>query len=143
MPWLASERDEVVKALAIVCEVTGTSLSGPARTFMLGELAGYPVKDVLLGLRKCGRECKGKLSLGDVVRAIEHVDRKALSDARAARSVYLTQLRGAALVERIPWNEADPESVRRELEAKGYNFGRKAVPAPARTLPHWNETEKD
>lgn len=143
MPWSKNERDEVVKGLAVVCEVTGTSLSGPARTFMLGELDGYPAKDVLLGLRKCARECKGRLALGDVVKAIEAVDRKALSDARAARSVYLTHLRGAALVESIAWNEADPESVRAELEKKGYRFGRKAIPAPAKSLPHWNETEKD
>lgn len=141
MPWSASERDEVLKGLAVVCEVTGTQLSGPAKTFMLGELETYSAGEVLRGLDRCAREVKGRLALSDIVRAVEFIDRKALSDARAARSVYLTHLRGCALVERIAWDENDPESVRRALEAKGYTFGLQ-VKAP-KCLPHWTETEKD
>jgi hypothetical protein len=141
MPWSVSERDEIVKALAVTCEVTGTSLSGPAKTFMLVQLEAHPAADVLRGLLRCAHEVKGRLALADVVKAISFVDRRALSDGRAARSAYLTKLRGCALVERIAWNDADPESVRRELEAKGYRFTE--TPKQVRALPHWQETEKD
>lgn len=140
MPWSANERDEIVKALAVTCEITGTQLSGPAKTYMLAELESYSAAEALQGLRRAGRECKGKLALADITKAIAFVDRKALSDARAARSAYLTKLRGCALVERIPWNEANPEAVREELEAKGYRFGTAARPA-VRSLPHWQEQE--
>lgn len=141
MPWSESERDEVLKGLAVTCEVTGTDLSTPARKFMVQQLEAHPAKDVLRGLEKCARECKGRLALADVVKAIGFVDRKALSDARAARSAYLTHLRGCALVERIEWVESDPESVRRALEAKGYKFG---PPAKAvKALPHWSETDPE
>ena len=128
----------MVKGLAVVCEVTGTTLSGPAKTFLLGQLEKYPCEEVLRGLTRCAHECRGKLSLAEVVKAIEFVDRKALSDARAARSAYLTMLRGCALIARVEWNAKDPESVRRALEAKGYHFKEQEKPEPKR-LPHWTE----
>jgi hypothetical protein len=132
------ERNSVVKALAIACEVTGTSLSDPAKSFILSELESRSASDVLVGLRRCARECKGRLSLAEILKAIDHVDRKLISDERAARSAYLTQLRGCALVECIPWNEADPDSVRRQLEEKGYRF-RETPRKPVKALPHWTE----
>lgn len=143
MAWSEDDIVAVTQALAVVCEVTGTGMSDPAKRFVLRELESHPAQDVLRGLERSSKECKGRLTLADIVKAIEFVDRKALSDARAARSAYLTKLRGCALVERIPWNEVNPESVREQLEAKGYRFGTTGTTSkPIRSLPHWTENDE-
>lgn len=143
MNWTPAEQNKVVEALAIVCEVTSTSLSDAARKFMLRELEAHPAKDVLIALRKCTHSCKGKLALSDVLRAMTEVDRKQLSDQRAARSAYLTTLRGCALISGTPWEANNIEAVEAALKAKGYKldkmpgFGNRAE--PVKSLPHWAE----
>lgn len=147
MSWTPAEQNKVVEALAITCEVTSTSLSDAARKFMLRELEAHPAKEVLIALRKCTHTCKGKLALADVLRAMTEVDRKQLSDQRAARSAYLTALRICALTELIPWEENKIESIENDLKAKGYKldkmpgYGTRAEPVKA--LPHWQETDRD
>lgn len=137
MSWSEQEHNAVVKSLAIACEITGTVLSDAAQRFILEELSGMNAGAVLGGLRRCARECKGRLALADVLKAVEHIDRKQISDERASRDVFLTQLRGLALVESIEWDARHPEAVQAKLEAKGYRF--QAVTKPVRQLPHWTE----
>lgn len=142
MAWTDEETTEILKALAVACELTGTTYSEPARKLILEELQAYPAGRVSTALRQCLKSCNGKLTLGAVVRQMEHVDRKALSDQRASRDAYLTHLRGCALIERIAWSPSDPESVRRALEAKGYRFA-STPEKPKALMPHWSEQDRE
>ena len=71
MPWDRSQQEAVVKTLAIVCELTGTQLSDPAKGMMVKQLAGYPARQVLGSLERCAAECKFKLTLADVISRLE------------------------------------------------------------------------
>lgn len=138
MSWSPSELDEVIKALAVVCEVTGTTFSSGARGFIMRELEKHNSKQVLSALERCASNCKTRLTLGAIVHELDHVDRKKLSDERASRSAYLTQLRGLALVENIPW-EAGEDEVHRRLLEKGYKLGAPWPKKEIKSLPHWTE----
>lgn len=147
MPWAPSEKDEVVKALAVACEVTGTTLTDAGRMFMLSELERHPAFSVVKAIKEAARECKSRIRLADIVGGINRVDRKALSDARSTQSHYETTLRGLALIERIPW-ESGVDEVRRLLVSRGYSK-LPAAPSPeekamVRNLPHWqDDTERE
>lgn len=71
MPWNPQERDQVVKALAIVCELTATNYSDAAQQVILKQLGAYPVRQVLDSLSRCAAECKFKLTLADVIQRLE------------------------------------------------------------------------
>lgn len=57
-PTDASE--EVIKAVGVVLEVTGTDLSPGALRAVMADLAAYPEEQVLGALRRCMRELKPK-----------------------------------------------------------------------------------
>lgn len=139
MPWSASELDEVIKTLAVVCEVTGTNFSAGARGFIMRELEKYDSKPVLEALERCAKGVKSRLTMGAIVGEIERVDRKAISDARAIRQGYETHLRGLCLVECIAWDGDDLEGMRKQLIAKGYTKLPEPPDKPTRILPHWTE----
>lgn len=69
--WTAAERDEVIKALALVCEVTGTNWSRPAQLLVLEQLSSRPAKQVVSALSVCANECRFKLTLADIVQRID------------------------------------------------------------------------
>lgn len=69
--WTESERAEVIKMLAVVCEVTNTDLSQPAKVFVLEQLASRPARQVLKALSVCSHECKFKLTLADIVSRLD------------------------------------------------------------------------
>lgn len=69
--WTETERAEVIKSLAVVCEVTGTDLSQPAKVFVLEQLAARPARQVLKALSVCAQECRFKLTLADIVQRID------------------------------------------------------------------------
>jgi hypothetical protein len=148
MAWDSAERDEIVTALAVVCEVTGAAYSSAAKQFFLRELETFEPGEVLIALRRCARECTHRLALADVIERIEEEREKNKANRRAALSVEETQLRLAALDARIPW-ELGKAKVREMLAQSG-----KGLPAHdaekererARSLAnakHWQETEKD
>lgn len=62
---MASE--EVLMALAVTAEITGTQLSEAAARVFAGDLSRYPEKQVLGALTRCRREVKGRLTVADVV----------------------------------------------------------------------------
>lgn len=141
MAWSSEETEQITKALAVVAELTGTEFSAPARAYLLRELTGYPARRVLDGLHRAGRECTGKLTLGGIVKALDFVDRKTLSDAAAAKRHEETQLRLLAMTENIPW-ESGIERVREQLVAKGYRLGNSAPRKEVRSLPHWQDKDE-
>lgn len=57
----------VVKALAVTCELTNTDITPEAATALCGELALYPEDQVLGALRRCYRELKSRLTLSDIL----------------------------------------------------------------------------
>jgi hypothetical protein len=65
------ERNSVVKALAVVCEITGTSLSEAAQALVVKSLCAYPAPMVLQALTRCAQECKFKLTLADVISRLD------------------------------------------------------------------------
>lgn len=143
MAWSTAEQHRVVEALAITCEVTGTSLSDPAKQFVLRELEAFPAAQVLLSLKKLTHKLSSRLTLAAIIDGMRDQDRKAISDGNARNQAYLTTLRGCALVERIPWEASDLASVEAQLRAKGYKPekmpGYAAARESPRQLPHWTE----
>lgn len=148
MAWSDEEHDEVLKALAVVCEVTGCNFSTPAKQFLIAELESYPAMEVLVALRRCAREVTSKLALAHVIERIEE-ERETNKNRRLARSsAEETQLRIAALEARVPW-ELGREKVREMLAKIG-----RGLPAPedakekarerAKDLArHWSETDEE
>lgn len=149
MAWSDTETDEVAKAFSIACELTGAEFSEGASDFVLSQLQQrYSAQMAIVGLERVSMTSKGKVTLGLIVEAVELKDRKKISDNRARNQVYLTTLRGCALVERISWERNNVEAVERQLREKGYKpekmpgyANEKATPAQA--LPHWTEPKED
>lgn len=62
---------EIIKALAIAAEVCGSRMSEAGAAVFVSELSNYPKGAVLLAIQRCMRECKGFLSLADVISRID------------------------------------------------------------------------
>lgn len=58
---------EVLQALAVTAEITGTQLSEAAARVFAMDLARYPVDQVMGALTRCRREVKGRLTVADVI----------------------------------------------------------------------------
>lgn len=67
----AEDHNSIVKALAIVCEITGTNLSEAAQLLMIKQLGNYPAPMVLAALHRCAAECKFRLTLADVITRLD------------------------------------------------------------------------
>ncbi len=61
----------VLQALAVTCEITGTSLSEGAARVIAQDLAAYPKDQVLGALNRCRKELKGRLTLADILSRLE------------------------------------------------------------------------
>ncbi len=59
--------EQLLKALAVAIELTGTEISKAAARVMADDLAAYPEASVLTALARCRRELRGKLTLPDVL----------------------------------------------------------------------------
>lgn len=62
---------ELIKAIAVTAELTGTQLSEAAAKIFSADLAQYPLPQVLAALTRCRREVKGRLVLADVIGRID------------------------------------------------------------------------
>lgn len=62
---------DLVRALAVTCELTNTDLSESAAHVMAHDLAEYPLEQVLAALVRCRRELKGRLTIADVLQRLE------------------------------------------------------------------------
>lgn len=63
--------ENLLKAIAVTAELTGTELSVDAARMMAEDLAQYPEEQVLKALTKCRRELKSRMSLADVISRID------------------------------------------------------------------------
>jgi len=58
---------KLYEAVAVALELTGTTLSEVAVRVMADDLARYPEDQVMGALTRCRRECKGRLTIADVL----------------------------------------------------------------------------
>ena len=68
--------EDVLAAIAVCAELTGTVLSKPAARIFAQDLSTQPKPAVLRALERCRRELRGRLTLSDVL------DRIAMEDGR-------------------------------------------------------------
>lgn len=66
-----SNRIDLLKALAVTAELTGTELSEVAASVMADDLAQYPLPQILVALTRCRRELKGRLTFAAIVERID------------------------------------------------------------------------
>lgn len=83
MPWSEEEHDAIVKMLAIVCEVTGTTLSGPAKMLILAKLGTYRAPGVLRALDMASTTCKYRLTLADICEHLSNAPLPPASEVKA------------------------------------------------------------
>lgn len=63
--------ENLVKALAVTCELTGTDITQEAARVMVMDLSQFPEDQVLKALVKCRRELKGRMTIADVISRLE------------------------------------------------------------------------
>ena len=65
-------KTELIEKIAITFEViSGTQMSGPVKKMIISDLDSYPPFAVSKALDKCRVECRGKLSLSDIIQRID------------------------------------------------------------------------
>jgi hypothetical protein len=65
---------DVLKALAVTAELTGTELSRNALLAMEADLSTYPVESVCAALTRCRRELPGRLTLAAIIERLNGAD---------------------------------------------------------------------
>lgn len=63
--------DQLLEALAVTAELTGTELSKPAARVMVADLSAYPLPQVLVALSRCRRELKTRLTLAAILERLD------------------------------------------------------------------------
>lgn len=65
------KNSELLQALIVTAEVTGTDLSEGAARVMMQDLMRYDGEQVVAALSRCRKECKGKLTLFEIISRID------------------------------------------------------------------------
>lgn len=63
--------DDLLDALAVTAELTGTELTKSAARVMVADLQAYPLNQVLSALSRCRRELKGRLTLAAILERLD------------------------------------------------------------------------
>lgn len=63
--------EELIKAIAVTAELTGTELSAAAARVMCEDLSAYPPEQVMRSLQRCRRELKGRLTVAEIIARID------------------------------------------------------------------------
>lgn len=71
---------EILKAVAVTAELTGTEITELAAKVFAADLAEYPKAAVMAALTRCRRELKGRLTLSDVLTRIAETDGRPSAD---------------------------------------------------------------
>lgn len=71
---------DIVRAVAVCAELTGTQLSEPAMRAFALDLSEHPKVAVLHALERCRRELRGRLTLADVLMRIAESDGRPSAD---------------------------------------------------------------
>lgn len=70
----------LIKALAVVAELTGTELSVDALRVMASDLSAYPEEKALKALHRCRQELHGRMTLAAVLERIQEDDGRPTAD---------------------------------------------------------------
>jgi len=62
---------DLIKAIAVTAELTGTELTETAKAAMVQDLSVFPVEQVMTALVRCRRELKGRLRVADVIERLD------------------------------------------------------------------------
>lgn len=62
---------ELLQAIAVTAELTGTQLSESAARVMCADLSGYPEAQVMGALVRCRKELKGRMTVADVISRLD------------------------------------------------------------------------
>lgn len=71
---------EILKAVAVTAELTGTEITEAAAKVFAMDLAEHPKAAVMQALTRCRRELKGRLALADVLSRIAEMDGRPSAD---------------------------------------------------------------
>lgn len=66
-----SQREQLIEAVGVTAELTGTTMSEAAVRVMVNDLECYPLEQVFGALVRCRREARGPLRLADVVSRLD------------------------------------------------------------------------
>jgi hypothetical protein len=72
--------NEVLMAIAVTAELTGTELSAAALRVMDDDLKGYPEVNVLRALERCRKELTGRLTLSAIIDRLNEDDGRPTGD---------------------------------------------------------------
>lgn len=106
----------LLKAIAVTCELTGTTDLSPAAVAMMArDLAAYPEQMVIGSLVRCRKELRGRLTVADVIARLD--------DGRPGPEEAWAMIRSALEDERVTvvWTEemAEASGPARELVIAG------------------------
>lgn len=62
---------QLIEALAVTAELTGTQISPGAAKVLAMDLAAYPPQQVIAALARCRRELKGRLTVAEIVNRLD------------------------------------------------------------------------
>lgn len=131
---------DVLKAVAVTAELTGTQLSEAAARVFAADLAEYPVDQVLAALTRCRREVRGRLTVADVAARIAEADgRPGAEEAWAmiprdeAQTAVITDEMAVAMGAALPLL-ADGDAVAARMAFKEV-YGREVAAARASGKP--------
>lgn len=65
---------EILEAVTVVAELTGTQLSDAAKAAMVEDLLAYPEQAVMVALGRCRRELTGRLTPAAIIERMEGAD---------------------------------------------------------------------
>lgn len=71
---------DIVKALAVTAELTGTELSATALRVMAADLERFPETSVLNAMTRCRRELSGRLTLAAIIERVAQSDGRPSAD---------------------------------------------------------------
>lgn len=71
---------DILRAVAVCAELTGTELSEAAARIFADDLSAYPKPAVLRALERCRREVRGRLVLADVLERVVEQDGRLSAD---------------------------------------------------------------
>ena len=121
---------DIAELLVATLDVTGTKMSDNAVALIVGNLEEYPAEDVRAALSRCARECKGFVTLADILERLPKNPKAVPADAEEAWSLAVQLLGSASEAQTVvaptaimrsfpfgPWDQGDKVGARMAFKA--------------------------
>lgn len=69
--WTDEQKDMILKAITVICEMTDTQWSVAATKMAIADLSVYPFEPVKIALQRVRRECRGRLTLAAILDCLD------------------------------------------------------------------------